>query len=63
MIMNSYFYCVAFMKLKKTHQETSERWTNLFPRKKLNERTHVTTVRIGLNGIGLSKTNHIVHYI
>lgn len=49
MVMNPNFYCVAFKKLKKTHQETH------FLEKKQNERTLVTTFQIGLNGIGLSK--------
>lgn len=58
--------CVAFKKLKKVRiiiKTLVKDGLIHFQEKKWKERMHVTTTQLGLNGIGLSKTNHIVKFI
>lgn len=58
--------CVAFKKLKKVRiiiKTLVKDGLIHFQEKKWKERMHVTTTQLGLNGIVLSKTNHIVKFI
>lgn len=58
--------CVAFKKLKEARiiiKTLVKDGLIHLQEMKWNEGMHVTTTQLSLNGIGLSKTNHIVTFI